>query len=37
MVSFFQRPRVVRVCSYFRVRFGKREQVCMHWRSLPSS
>jgi hypothetical protein len=30
------RQRVVHVCSYFRTRFGKREYVVRHWRSLPS-
>lgn len=37
MVSFFLRPRVVRVTSYFRTRFGRREQVCSHWRSMSST
>ena len=37
MLSFFQRSRVVRVTSYFRTRFGRREQVVSHWRSLPST
>ncbi len=37
MLSFFQRPRVVRVCSYMRFRFGKLEHVITHLRSLPSA
>ena len=36
MLSFFQRPRVVRVCSYVRFRFGKQEHVVTHLRSLPA-
>jgi hypothetical protein len=35
MEVHLQRPRVVRVISYLRFRFGKREHVCSHWRSLP--
>lgn len=30
------RQQVVRVCSYIRTRFGKREHVVAHWRSAPS-
>ncbi|REE92657.1 hypothetical protein C7418_3927 [Cupriavidus plantarum] len=29
------RPKVVRVCAYTRVRFGRPEFVCSHWRSMP--
>lgn len=36
MSSFFQRPRVVRVCSYVRFRFGRQEHVITHLRSLPT-
>jgi len=36
MSSHFHRPRVVRVCSYVRFRFGKPEHVITHLRSLPS-
>ncbi len=36
MLSFFQRPRVVRVCSYVRFRFGRQEHVITHLRSLPT-
>lgn len=30
-----ERPKVVRVCAYTRVRRGRPEFVCSHWRSLP--
>ena len=36
MLSFFQRPRVVRVCAYVRFRLGKQEHVITHLRSLPT-
>jgi hypothetical protein len=36
MSSIFQRPRVVRVCSYVRFRFGRQEHVITHLRSLPT-
>jgi len=32
----FARPKVVRVCNYVRVRFGRTEHVGAHWRSWPS-
>lgn len=35
-ISTHVRQRIVRVCSYIRVRFGKPEHVCSHWRSLPA-
>lgn len=35
MSSFFNRQRVVRVCSYVRIRLGKPEYVVTHLRSLP--
>ncbi|MET3232043.1 UNVERIFIED_ORG: hypothetical protein ABIC54_004246 [Burkholderia sp. 1263] len=30
------RPKIVRVSSYVRRRFGRLEQVCQHWRSAPN-
>lgn len=35
MAHFMNRPRLVRVRTYTRVRFGKPELVCQHWRSPP--
>jgi len=30
------KPKVVRVRTYPRFRYGRWEQVCMHFRSLPN-
>lgn len=29
------KPKIVRVVAYIRTRFGKREHVCSHYRSMP--
>lgn len=35
MAPFFERPKLVHVQAYTRFRFGRQENVCSHWRSLP--
>lgn len=37
MFMMNSRPKVVRVSSYVRRRFGRLERVCQHWRSAPST
>lgn len=35
MVESVSERKLVHVRSYERVRFGRKEQVCEHWRSWP--
>lgn len=35
MEHIFYRPKSVFVRAYVRLRYGKIENVCQHWRSFP--
>lgn len=35
MSTFMPPPKVVHVCAYVRMRFGRKEHVCEHYRSWP--
>ena len=35
MASAYLKPKIVYVHAYLRLRFGRLENVCQHYRSLP--
>lgn len=35
MAYGYPKPKSVHVNAYIRFRFGRMEQVCQHWRSVP--